>query len=362
MPFPFPPPQLCNAAAANLRLLLSREKPVQVLALGNADYKTILPEDAWGIFRDIWKYTYTNAGFVPGAIREAFLRSCGSNAELVPETWFSDDKVTNPAAQLTEFYVLRSVQLVAGESIQRGRGEPSWNRKVHQPLLDLACGDGIGVLDESYRLPALAHSHRVIAEDVSTACLTGDCIPRLRTEASDDESILACSVTTSSSVNTSTSGNSAQNHHSDAQVFRDGHTHSRFGSKKVDFALVISPAQGTALHEAVQRALDCLGAQALAATHTNNPAPSQSINPTAYAPLLRDPIAVMIETKTVTASKDPLVQLGFMVAALHRRLATLRGPNQLAPLRPLPTIPVISVIDHVWTMYFAVDRRTCIVR
>lgn len=149
--------------------------------------------------------------------------------------------------------------------MQRVRSEPSWNRQVHQPLLNLACegGDGISILDVSYQLATAAHPYRVRAGDVSSATLTGDCIPRLRTEAPDDASVLGTSVTTSSSI--ATSSDASRGHHGDADVFRDGHTHRRFGSKKVDYALVILPAPGTPLQAAVQRVLNALGYQALAA-------------------------------------------------------------------------------------------------
>lgn len=72
-------------------------------------------------------------------------------------------------------------------------------------------------------------------------------------------------------------------------------------------------------------------------------------------------MAVAIETKTVTASKDPLIQLGFTIVALHRRLTTIRGPDRLSPLRRITTLPIISVVDHGWAMYFAVDCHTRIV-
>ncbi|KAH8743220.1 hypothetical protein F5883DRAFT_377975, partial [Diaporthe sp. PMI_573] len=89
----------------------------------------------------------------------------------------------------------------------------------------------------------------------------------------------------------------------------------------------------------------------------NIPEPSQSINPTTYAPLQRYPIAVPIETKSTTTPKDPLVQLGFMIAAIHRRLTTFSSPGRPLPVRLIPTVPAILVVDHNWTLYFAADRR-----
>ncbi|KAF3763530.1 hypothetical protein M406DRAFT_332018 [Cryphonectria parasitica EP155] len=339
LPLPRRPRPRSASPIKTVASLAHLEKPVQVVALGNTDYKSTLPEHVWSLYRDIWRSM--NAGFIPESIKKEFLDACGSDADLVPDTWFAaagPGETQDKATRLTELYHLRSIQLVAGESMQRGRSEPSWNRKVHQPLLDLACEDGIGMLDPSYQLAAAAQPYRVRAEDISTATLTGDCIPRLYTEAPSETASLT------------SNGDLSSGHHGDANVFRDGHTHSRFGSKKVDFALVISPAHGTPLQRTIWRVLDGLGVQALVAANTNAaapegsatmPVPSQSINPTAYVPLLQDPMAVAIETKTVTSSKDPLVQLGFMVVALHRRLATLSGSDRLLPLCGIPTLPVI---------------------
>jgi hypothetical protein len=336
------------------------QKPVHIVALSN-NYKDLLPEDTYNLYRNIRQRM--NSGFVPAPIKDEFLRACGSDADLVSDTWFyepdlqtSESAAEQRATLLAQLNQLVSVQLVAAESAQLGRNEPAWNCKVHQPLLDLVCGN---VRRESGTLA------QVRAENISAATITGDCVPRLWVESTAAAgSVPACSVTA-----TSVSSASTDEACHDDDVFRpepfvraDSHVHSRFGSKKVDFALVISPPEESPLRLAVDRALQGLAIRALAASVVRDvPEPSQSINPTAYAPLLRDPIAVAIETKSTTANKDPLVQLGFIIAAFHRRLLTLSSPGRPLPVRLIPTVPLISVVDHNWTLYFAVDRRNRVV-
>lgn len=347
------------------------QKPVHVISLGNSS-KDLLPEDAYSLYRDIRRHM--NSGFVPAPVREDFLQVYGSEADLVPDAWFfepelqaGESKEEQKTALVTQLRRLTSIQLVACESAQLGRSEPSWNCKVHQPLLDMACGDAIGM--PSVTAPGASASmaaYRVRAENVSAATITGDCVPRLWAEAAPDAvSIPACSVTASSTSSASGDGypNEDVFHDSPTWWQADSHVHSRFGSKKVDFALVVSVADDTPFRAAIDRVTQALALRALlAADHKEQgPAPSQSINPTSYAPLFRDPMAVVIETKSTTASNDPLVQLSFMVAALHRRLVTLSSPGRPLPVRVIPTILAISVVDHHWTVYFAVDRRSRIV-
>lgn len=80
----------------------------------------------------------------------------------VETTTIDADKT--PTAQL---HHLRTTQLVANESFQLGRGEPSWNSKVDQPLLDMVCGDAISMLDlksKSRMLAALIYQEACQAQ------------------------------------------------------------------------------------------------------------------------------------------------------------------------------------------------------
>jgi hypothetical protein len=359
-------------SVGDLQLL---EKPVQLVELGGRRRKDILPEDVQEVAREI--SSYVECRFVPELIRQEFVEMLDRDVEDVPEHWFRRDDDTSEqrhAALLGQLRRLRSVHLSAVESSELGRSEPAWNIKVHQPLLDLAMDDDPGSEE-------MHGGCRVTVEYVSTATLTGDCIPRLRAPSRDDAdptthrhpdetssstgSLLACSATSSDTA--STTGDTGDVFLGEMPQFRsvhDGNIHSKAGSKKVDFALVAVPAKETELNVAIQHMIDRLAAKAAWSRQVAGmPEPSHSINPTAYAPLVRRPIASMIETKIVTSSRDPLVQLGFTVAALHRRLQSFQAES--LPLETSPsiiTVPLISVVDHDWKLFFACDRRSHIVR
>lgn len=83
-----------------------------------------------------------------------------------------------------------------------------------------------------------------------------------------------------------------------------------------------------------------------------------------YGPLRQNPIACAIGTKTSTASVDPMLQLGIWTVAWYRRMDALwhtihqgdgQGRGQVVSL------PLISIVDQQWSVYFAVDRGDHIV-
>ncbi|KAK4042322.1 hypothetical protein C8A01DRAFT_33671 [Parachaetomium inaequale] len=81
-----------------------------------------------------------------------------------------------------------------------------------------------------------------------------------------------------------------------------------------------------------------------------------NVNQTDYTPLTRSPSAVSIETKVAGASlEEGRLQLGIWTAAWHKRMEMLGvGGGMHGP--QLPTLPLILVHDHQWSLYFAVDR------
>lgn len=84
-------------------------------------------------------------------------------------------------------------------------------------------------------------------------------------------------------------------------------------------------------------------------------------------PLIKPPIAIAIETKTVTTSRDPLIQLGLIAAAIHQRLHTLPVTNTtskylITKTGVIVTLPLIAVTNHRWEVYFGCDRGDTIVR
>lgn len=115
-------------------------------------------------------------------------------------------------------------------------------------------------------------------------------------------------------------------------------------SKKVDFVVKLNPASDI-LNAAIHKAVSL------------QPVGIDTVNQTTYASLRYHPIALTIETKTSTGSREEAnIQLAIWTAAWYRRLQSL----SLAPLRMI-TLPLLLVVEHDWRLYFAVDRGDSIV-
>lgn len=126
------------------------QKPVHIVSLVTSS-RDVLPEDVQGLYRNI--RLRLNAGFVPAPVKDQFLLAYGSDADLVADSWFFEPKSQvglgaeeQRATLLAQLHHLRTLQLVACECLNLGRSEAAWNSKVHQPLLDMVCGDGLGML------------------------------------------------------------------------------------------------------------------------------------------------------------------------------------------------------------------------
>ncbi|KUI64049.1 hypothetical protein VM1G_10823 [Cytospora mali] len=346
-------------------------------------------------------------------------RLAGQQASEEEDKERESERDTKKQALLLELYGLYDIHLEAVKSKNLGRHEAAWNSAVQHPLLNLA----LNRLRHRPHLPGQASSsqtgHIVRAENVSYAQVSGDCLPRLQNpkafkpplsplpptatsptsarsegtgssalgvdpldtgiEQGDDaedaattdtRSVVAWSISQDSSTSgdsdvfiqdASSTYSSARGKRAFSQVGRqeaavrhpDATVHSRSGSKKVDFALVVQPGTGTALHMAIRAILGRIAS-------SNSTSCSQSVNPFTYSAVADAPIATAIEVKTVTASKDPLIQLGTLSIAIHRRLYGLRIAASAGEARArdrIVTLPLISVTDHRWDMYFACDRR-----
>jgi hypothetical protein len=121
--------------------------------------------------------------------------------------------------------------------------------------------------------------------------------------------------------------------------------------KMVDF--VLAPRLSPELDAVIQNRLIGLSTRAkspaLASAQLN-------VNQTDYTPLTRSPLAVSIETKVAGASlEEGHLQLGIWTAAWHRRME-MRGVGRGMQGPQLPTLPLILVHNHQWSLYFAVDR------
>ncbi|KXJ87379.1 hypothetical protein Micbo1qcDRAFT_216484 [Microdochium bolleyi] len=124
---------------------------------------------------------------------------------------------------------------------------------------------------------------------------------------------------------------------------------TRVQTKYIDYSVQLvptSPAFQNAIHERLRQQLqDDVGLA------NNNP---PTINQSGYAPIHDRPLAISIETKTPDAGEGgALAQLAVWVSCGHRRVHQLTGTSP-ETLR-LPTMPLLRVVGHTWTLGFAVD-------
>lgn len=355
---------------------LSRlEKPITVIpAVTAAGYEALQQAGLQDLYRSI-RRVLRFSQFVPVEIQDEFSALIKHRGDEAEEGWFAPRQTS--ARHLEELGKLLDIHHEALEAVTLGRHEAAWNSAVHHPLLTMAFDDG----SRQATGERVAEDLRLRVENVTSATIAGDCLPRLNLGgprswtmqekgATGTPSIGAWSVsqvTSSSSSSTSSLTSDLEDDGSMAQLnsdpfvqgrlHLDSTVHSKAGSKKVDFAIVCVPKAGTPLHAAIQAVLDRV---------KSKPALSYSINPSTYGPLVDAAIAITLETKTTSASRDPLVQLGLVAAAIHRRLHTLpvagaTGSSPLTAKGVLLPLPMIVATNHQWDLYFACDCGNSIV-
>lgn len=128
--------------------------------------------------------------------------------------------------------------------------------------------------------------------------------------------------------------------------------YDKVGSKMVDYGIALHPDENSALGQAIRRDLHQL------------PTSMNYLNHVAYEPIKSAANTVSIETKA--GSKDPREarsQLGIWISSwsfrVHQLLDGRKMPADVdvaAESRTLIPVPVILVIEHVWTLSFACDR------
>lgn len=357
------------------------EKPVIVTpAVTAAGYEALQQAGVQGLYRSIRRVLRYSC-FVPIEIRHEFSALIKHRGDEAEEEWFATSQEGERRTCIEELGKLLDLHHEALESVTLGRHEAAWNAAVHHPLLKIAFDDGDG--DRHASGERVVQDLRLRVENVTSATIAGDCLPRLSLGAppswlrqeqdqdtTDTPSIGAWSVsqiTVSSSNSTSSTSSlsclsSASRTHDDLSVqarrlHLDSTVHSKAGSKKVNFAVVCVPKPGTELHAATQAVLEHL---------KRTPALSYSISPSTYGPLVDAFIALSIETKMTTAARDPLIQLGLVSAAIHRRMHTLpvvgaTGSSPLTEKGVIAPLPMIVVTSHQWDLYFACDQGRSIV-
>lgn len=311
--------------------------------------------------------------FVPFEIQEEFSALMKHRGDDAEEKWFAPrgSHTSSTRRHLEELGTLLDIHHEALEAVTLGRHEAAWNSAVHHRLLTMAFDDCRTATGDD-----AAQDVRLRVENVTSATVAGDCLPRLRAPKPSEgaryaPSVAALSIseaTLSSSSRSSTNslpvedasepgGDDSDPFASQGQLPLDSTVHSKTGSKKVDFAIVCVPSAGSALHTNIQVALDRLKGM---------PTRSCSVNPSSYGPLVNTPIAIALTTRAATASWNPLVQIALIAAATHRRLHTLpvagaTGSSPMTEEGVIAPLPMIVVTSHQWDLYFACDQGISIV-
>lgn len=317
-----------SSPVKNLNGLQRLYKPVLYCSLlgGKAGFQQ-LPEDVQQLYSDILVVTSYRKGIYPVEIRpqienledsslpdsvyreegaKEWKEEEGGEEEEEEEGPFFDylplsalfaDKPEVGSRQaryaLAELHKIRAIERVARACLSLGRSEAAWNAQVHGPLLELAVSRQRG---------------SVAYENATSARILPPFRPFLATGEMSE-------------------------------------------GKMVDF--VLAPRLSPEVDAVIQSGLN----EVYMRTKTPSLASAQlNVNQTDYVPLTRSPLAVSIETKVAGASlTEGRLQLGIWTAAWHRRMEILGvGGGKQGPL--LPTLPLILVQDHQWSLYLAVDR------
>lgn len=308
------------------------EVPVRVRGMADVqDAKEKLPADILPLYKSIRAVAIHRKAFIPAEVRQKIEAAYGDDAQA---HWFRPNDASPAATRKADddFQALRSLLAAADDSKTLSRYEDAWNAEMHLPILKLAACDRPGPDEDGRDRAPTTRPPKVAAELVTSATITADAIPRFSMLGkrigpwAEEGSVLACSVSQSGASN-ATSGSEATEQH------------SKRGSKKVDIVLVLVPTPSCRLHDAIARQFG-------------------SVNQSSYGPLLKNPIACSIETKTTTARTDPIVQLGIWTVAWYRRMDTIwrsiHGEDTVHRAAVV-SLPLITIVDHEWSMYYAVD-------
>ncbi|KAI8648062.1 hypothetical protein NCS56_01537700 [Fusarium sp. Ph1] len=246
--------------------------------------------------------------------------------DIRPYMWQQADEATNTQSTGTSTQssncsvadkhrrILEIVKL-SNESSDLHRSEAAWNTMVHYPLLH-----------------ELTSFSSVRVEPITSAQIVPAFRPSFSGQPSDE---VSSQKTGSSFSNTG----SISGYDSNASASRMNATKSVH--KMVDFALVLAPDKDL---------------EALIEAFTKS-SPTATVNQTAYYPLKSRPAPVFIETKTSAGNIEAAnVQLGVWIAAWHESMRSIMRLG--GGMERIITLPIIQVVDGVWTLMFAVDAQT----
>lgn len=279
--------------------LLNLDRPVRFRKM--TDLRGALPQDIHRLYDSIVKFSYLE-DILPAELKNDPTINIDNPRPFMwrqmTESASSPD-VSMARAMATHHQIL-AIIADSAECANWNRSESAWNTIIHFPLLRLFASNPISV------------------EPITSAQIAPAFRPtfnRLPSEGSSQATTPSVSSVTSS---VRTSANSVH--------------------KMVDFALVLTP------NEDLQFKIDNYTKTSISSTN----------NQTTYFPLKSRPAPVFIETKTSAGKlEEANVQLGVWVAAWQgciRAMMHSRGCTG-----QIITVPLIQVLDGVWTVMFAVD-------
>ncbi|KAH7030550.1 uncharacterized protein B0I36DRAFT_362391 [Microdochium trichocladiopsis] len=274
------------------------DKPCVAMSWSEASRADVLDVDSV-LRRDLEEISQNDRPVVPRAIEED-LRSVLGNNFYIPARVFGD--LGHDLKKATrEFDTIKDIVEEADRCVTRQCCEAQWNAEVHSRVLKLALAPYAG---------------RAEYNCITSAAPLDDLVP--------------------------TVGN------------------TRVQTKYIDYSIQLVPTS-TAFQNAIRERLrqqlqDDVGGSTRSAAGggggglTNPP----TINQSGYFPIHDRPLAISIETKTPEAGEGgALAQLAVWISCGHRRVYQLTGTSP-GTLR-LPSLPVLRVVGHAWTLGFAID-------
>ncbi len=347
------------------------EKPVRV-QLG---IESPLPDDVATLFTQIRGFSHDHYHIVPEEISQQ-VAQLDNRTQLPPHNILKSNsaQASSIIAKL-ELLQLHHIYRSSNASADMGRHESAWNNLVNSPLLQLAFEPQSTLYDKDNCQEHIA----VRVEPVMSAVIASDSLPRMRNSIIKNK---AFGHASSSGIHLSSS---ARNPFSQPS-FLDQLLQINTGKsqtdnpntserRKVDSVVVLDIPQQLPLGKAIFQLIADLRVYGGAGRH---------VNQTEYTAISDSPIGLSIDSKTVTTTRDPLLQLSIWVAAWHRRMYYLRawksfraneddsdsgdlggagGDNITEQSRfpiKLVSVPLIIIMEHEWSIYFACDKTTSI--
>ncbi|KAI1261827.1 hypothetical protein F5Y18DRAFT_193707 [Xylariaceae sp. FL1019] len=335
-----PPTKTRSTSPIKARADLYRlAKPVYIQELEEEAIMS-LPREMHSLYFDIRDAVEFQTRIVPLELRGS--TSLLDDYRSLPEHSYSQEPSTKDAAEAI-LATVRRIKHQAALSARWQRHELAWNNLVHTPLLEFVFGPDNPLPPEQ--------NASVRLEPVMSALIARDSVPRL------DPRLFATSSNSGSALAWTVPESGPEQ-----SVTDDSTISGRSESKKVDYVLVLDLAETAPLRKTISDLVLQISVRDGTSVH---------VNQTDYAPICNSPIAVSIETKSKSAARDPLLQLGIWIASWNKRMVDLRSwmlvsrglVKDISEIEhpKLVSVPLILATGHDWEIYFACDQGHSIV-